>query len=77
MLVLSAREMAGLDEQTIREVGIPGIVLMENAARGAAAFFCEWFRTSWKGGLPWWPEAATMQATVLRWPGFIIPKGRR
>ena len=39
MLVLSAKEMARLDEQTIREVGIPGIVLMENAARGAAAYF--------------------------------------
>jgi NAD(P)H-hydrate epimerase len=39
MLALSAKEMAGLDEQTIREVGIPGIVLMENAAQGAAAFF--------------------------------------
>jgi NAD(P)H-hydrate epimerase len=39
MLVLSAREMAGLDERTIREVGIPGIVLMENAAQGGAAFF--------------------------------------
>ncbi len=41
MLVLSAKEMAGLDEQTIREVGIPGIVLMENAARGAADFFVQ------------------------------------
>lgn len=39
MLVLSAKQMAGLDERTIREVGIPGIVLMENAARGAADFF--------------------------------------
>ncbi len=39
MLALSAKEMASLDEQTIREVGIPGIVLMENAAQGAAAFF--------------------------------------
>ena len=39
MLVLSAKEMTGLDQQTIREVGIPGIVLMENAAQGAAAFF--------------------------------------
>ena len=39
MLVLSAREMAGLDEKTIHEAGIPGIVLMENAAQGAAAFF--------------------------------------
>ncbi|MFZ2446520.1 MAG: NAD(P)H-hydrate dehydratase [Syntrophobacteraceae bacterium] len=41
MLVLSAREMAGLDHKTITEIGIPGIVLMENAARGAAAFFLE------------------------------------
>ncbi len=39
MLVLGAREMAGLDQRTIREIGIPGIVLMENAAQGAAAFF--------------------------------------
>jgi NAD(P)H-hydrate epimerase len=39
MLVLSAKEMAGLDAKTIAEIGIPGIVLMENAAQGAAAFF--------------------------------------
>jgi NAD(P)H-hydrate epimerase len=38
-LALSAKEMAGLDQQTIREIGIPGIVLMENAAQGAASFF--------------------------------------
>jgi ADP-dependent NAD(P)H-hydrate dehydratase / NAD(P)H-hydrate epimerase len=31
--------MAELDRQTIEEIGIPGIVLMENAARGAAEFF--------------------------------------
>lgn len=41
MLVLTSREMAGLDQQAINEIGIPGIVLMENAARGAAAFFRE------------------------------------
>ena len=34
MLVLSAKEMAALDAKTIGEVGIPGIVLMENAAQG-------------------------------------------
>jgi NAD(P)H-hydrate epimerase len=39
MLVLSAKEMAALDAGTIGEIGIPGIVLMENAAQGAAAFF--------------------------------------
>lgn len=41
MLVLTASEMAHLDRQTIEEIGIPGMVLMENAARGAAAFFRE------------------------------------
>ncbi|MGC9195333.1 MAG: NAD(P)H-hydrate dehydratase [Syntrophobacteraceae bacterium] len=39
MLVLTAAEMAELDQKTIQEAGIPGIVLMENAAQGAAAFF--------------------------------------
>lgn len=41
MLILTAQEMAGLDQKTINEIGIPGMVLMENAARGAAAFFRE------------------------------------
>ena len=41
MLVATASEMASLDRQTIEEIGIPGIVLMENAGRGAAAFFME------------------------------------
>ena len=40
-LLVTAREMAGLDRRTIEEIGIPGIVLMENAARGAAAFYQE------------------------------------
>ena len=41
MLVLTAGEMSRLDRQTIEEIGIPGMVLMENAARGAAAMFRE------------------------------------
>jgi NAD(P)H-hydrate epimerase len=41
MLILTAPEMAGFDQQTINTIGIPGIVLMENAARGAAEFFLE------------------------------------
>jgi len=39
MVVVTASEMARLDGETIEGVGIPGIVLMENAARGAAAFY--------------------------------------
>ena len=41
MLVLTAQQMAELDRKTINEIGIPGIVLMENAAQGAARFFLE------------------------------------
>ena len=41
MFVLTASEMAHLDRHTIEEIGIPGVVLMENAARGAAAFFLQ------------------------------------
>jgi ADP-dependent NAD(P)H-hydrate dehydratase / NAD(P)H-hydrate epimerase len=39
MRVLTASEMARLDHQTTEDIGIPGVVLMENAARGAADFF--------------------------------------
>ncbi len=39
MLIVTASEMAQLDKKTIEEIGIPGIVLMENAGRGAADFF--------------------------------------
>lgn len=36
MLFTSASRMRLLDEKTIKECGIPGVVLMENAGRGAA-----------------------------------------
>ncbi|MGA7877380.1 MAG: NAD(P)H-hydrate epimerase, partial [Desulfoferrobacter sp.] len=39
MLIVTASEMAQLDKKTIEGIGIPGIVLMENAGRGAADFF--------------------------------------
>lgn len=41
MLAVTAAEMAQLDRTTIEKIGIPGIVLMENAARGAARFFTQ------------------------------------
>ncbi len=37
MIVLTGREMAGLDGRAQAELGLPGIVLMENAGREAAA----------------------------------------
>lgn len=36
MKVLTAEQMQAVDRQTIDEIGIPGVVLMENAGRGVA-----------------------------------------
>jgi hydroxyethylthiazole kinase-like uncharacterized protein yjeF len=43
MKLLTAAEMQELDRRTIEEVGIPGIVLMENAGRGAVDHLCRRF----------------------------------
>jgi len=44
MRLVKAAEMRDMDRLTIMEVGIPGIVLMENAARGATRIFLDHFR---------------------------------
>ncbi|MBU2497901.1 MAG: NAD(P)H-hydrate epimerase, partial [Proteobacteria bacterium] len=43
MRLVKAAEMQEMDRLTIREVGIPGVVLMENAARGAARILLSHF----------------------------------
>lgn len=43
MRLVKASEMQEMDRLTIQEVGIPGAVLMENAARGAARVFLDHF----------------------------------
>lgn len=43
MKVATAQQMQALDRKTIGEIGIPGIVLMENAGRGAATTFVSFF----------------------------------
>lgn len=43
MRLVGSREMQEMDRFTIQEIGIPGAVLMENAARGAARLFLEHF----------------------------------
>ncbi|MFA5906110.1 MAG: NAD(P)H-hydrate epimerase, partial [Desulfobacula sp.] len=35
MLLVTANEMQEMDQKTIQSFGIPGLVLMENAGRGA------------------------------------------
>ncbi len=39
MRLVKASEMKEMDRLTIEEIGIPGVVLMENAARGATGCF--------------------------------------
>jgi NAD(P)H-hydrate epimerase len=41
MFLVTANEMQRMDHNTIESFGIPGRVLMENAGRGATAFFLE------------------------------------
>ena len=43
MRLVSASEMKEMDRKTIHELGIPGVVLMENAGRGAAHTFLAHF----------------------------------
>lgn len=43
MRLVRASEMREMDRLTIQELGIPGVVLMENAGRGAARFFLQHF----------------------------------
>lgn len=49
MKVLTAAQMQELDRRTIAEVGIPGVVLMENAGRGAAELIRQRFAGACSG----------------------------
>ncbi len=46
MRLVQAAEMQQMDKLTMEEMGIPGVVLMENAGRNAARFFLEHFAPS-------------------------------
>jgi ADP-dependent NAD(P)H-hydrate dehydratase / NAD(P)H-hydrate epimerase len=46
MRLAKASEMQEMDRKTIEDLGIPGMVLMENAGRGSARFFLEQFSPS-------------------------------
>ncbi len=41
MNLVTASEMQAMDRKTIEEFGIPGVILMENAGRGATRFFMD------------------------------------
>lgn len=57
--LLTATEMAGLDRETIEQIGVPGLVLMENAADGCARCLRERFGR----------RAATRGTVVVAGPG--------
>jgi ADP-dependent NAD(P)H-hydrate dehydratase / NAD(P)H-hydrate epimerase len=44
MRIVTSAEMREMDRLAIEKIGLPGIVLMENAARGAAGMFFDRFR---------------------------------
>jgi len=46
MRLVKASEMQDMDRKTIQDLGLPGMVLMENAGRGSARFFLEQFSPS-------------------------------
>ena len=50
MKVVTAQEMKVIDQFTIKEVGIPGIVLMENAGRGVFTYIKSYFSDHIKRG---------------------------
>jgi len=43
MILVTAKEMQEMDRRTIQDFGLPGMVLMENAGRGATRFLFEQF----------------------------------
>jgi NAD(P)H-hydrate epimerase len=49
MKVVTAEIMRRLDERAIREIGVPGVVLMENAGRGTARAIAEKFPEALRG----------------------------
>ncbi|HEY5672864.1 MAG TPA: NAD(P)H-hydrate dehydratase [Malonomonas sp.] len=49
MRLISAAEMQAIDRQAIEQIGIPGVVLMENAGRAATEVFCREFSDFYPG----------------------------
>ncbi|MDY0267970.1 NAD(P)H-hydrate dehydratase [Trichloromonas sp.] len=49
MKLLTAARMRELDRQAIEDIGIPGVVLMENAGRGAAERLCRHYGETFPG----------------------------
>jgi NAD(P)H-hydrate repair Nnr-like enzyme with NAD(P)H-hydrate epimerase domain len=67
MKVATAEIMRKLDRKAIDEFGIPGLVLMENAARGTVgAIFLTWCRSVWES----WLAGEITGEMLLLWPAI-------
>lgn len=66
--VLTAREMGEIDRATI-ESGIPGLILMENAARGVVDAIAEHFAPVSEQRIAVVCGGAITAAMVWPWPG--------
>jgi NAD(P)H-hydrate epimerase len=70
MFAVTAEEMRTLDRDTIEEVGVPGVVLMENAGRGAVCVLSQTF-----------PDLESRRIAVISGTGnnggdgFVIARG--
>ncbi len=51
MLLVTAEEMRALDQQAIEGLGIPGLILMENAGRGVAEAILQHYPTEARAGI--------------------------
>lgn len=54
MQLLYAQQVRELDRRAIEEVGVPGVVLMENAGRGATEVLCEALKAHGRGEQEVW-----------------------
>jgi NAD(P)H-hydrate epimerase len=68
--VLTRHEVRAFDCWAINEKHIPGVVLMENAARGAAEVLLTHFKPPIQRGVCLFCGPATTAGTVSRWPGI-------
>lgn len=61
MLLVTAAQMQELDQRTIKEFSIPGLILMENAGRGIFELICRHFAARSHQGV-----------TILVGPGLCL-----
>ena len=70
MKVATAEIMRKLDRKAIDEFGIPGLVLMENAARGTVGAMFRHFPDLVQSAWGSWPAGEITGGMLLPWPAI-------